>query len=314
MPDAVVAVDSKGLIRFINSKTEQLTGYLSAELVGERVEILVPASKRSSHKSNIDDFHTAPSAREMGDRRDLGLRKKDGVIVPVAISLSPLLDQNESIVITTIRDVSDRERRSKEDILLAEIGALVGAENDDKKLYKLLESTLPSLLKFDRIVITAKHPELDQIERLYVGGMHVSGNEAGTTIPTPAEYFSTALGIGSLQSSIPESALDGSNVSAARHAEAGLKSWLRVPLGDSIDPLGDLSLRSRDENAYDDEDLAMLNRVATVISPALENARLYAQIREEAHTRTVLAEIGKAVSSSTLVSEYFDTFADLAKK
>lgn len=77
MPDAVVAVDERGHIRFANSKAEKLTGYRSDELEGERVEILVPASRRNSHKQYIDGYHKAPSAREMGDRRDLGLRKKD---------------------------------------------------------------------------------------------------------------------------------------------------------------------------------------------------------------------------------------------
>jgi len=119
--------------------------------------------------------------------------------------------------------------------------------------------------------------------------------------------------VGSVQTDVPASAFDGSDVSAARHAAAGLKSWLRVPLGDVDNPMGDLSLRSRTPNAYDEDDLAMMGRVAALISPALENARLYAQIQEEARVRTVLAEIGKTVSSSTDVSEYFDKFADLAK-
>lgn len=236
------------------------------------------------------------------------------MIVPVAIRLSPLTDIAEHIVITTIRDVGDRERRSREDILLAELGALAGAENDTDSLYQLLESTLSTLIKFDRIVITAKHSELGELERLFVSGLEVPGNEIGTRIPIPKEFSSSAKALGSIQHVVSQEALDDPNSSAGRHAEAGLKSWLRVPLGDADNPYGDLSLRSTEANAYDDDDLGILSRVASRISSALENARLYKQVQEEAHIRTILAEISKAVSSSPDVSEFFDQFAELSKK
>jgi PAS domain S-box-containing protein len=314
MPDAVVAVDSRGVIRFVNTNAEKLCGYESSELVGERVEILVPASRRSSHKRNIDSYHSAPTAREMGDRRDLGLRKKDGTIVPVVISLSPLDGLDEQIVLSTIRDVSDRERRSKEEFLLAEIGTLVSAEHDIENVYHLLESTLPTLFKYDRIVISAIHADRDLIERLFVSGIESEGNDAGTYITAPIDRSTLFETAGFIQSSVPASAIDGTNSSAGRHAEAGLKSWLRVPLGDRDNPTGVLGLRSVDENAYDEDDLSLLERVAASISPAFENARLYAQVKQEVYERTMLAEIGKAVSSSTNVSEFFDEFAELSKQ
>ena len=111
MPDAVIAVDVRGLIRFINSRAENLTGYVSAELHGRNVDVLVPASRRGGHRRNVSDYQHAPEAREMGDRRGLGLRRKDGIIVPFAISLSPLVGSEDRIVITTVRDVSQTERR-----------------------------------------------------------------------------------------------------------------------------------------------------------------------------------------------------------
>ncbi|MCH7653644.1 MAG: PAS domain S-box protein [Chloroflexi bacterium] len=49
MPDAVIAVDSNGEIRFLNSPAEAMTGYACEELLGQRVDVLVPASKRNAH-------------------------------------------------------------------------------------------------------------------------------------------------------------------------------------------------------------------------------------------------------------------------
>ena len=41
-PNAMVMVDSEGLIALVNAKTEQVFGYPRAELLGRSVEMLVP--------------------------------------------------------------------------------------------------------------------------------------------------------------------------------------------------------------------------------------------------------------------------------
>jgi hypothetical protein len=62
-------------------------------------------------------------------------------------------------------------------------------------------------------------------------------------------------------------------------AAAGLQSWIQAPLGNPEDPAGYLSVRSTVQNAYTESDLTRLVRVAGLISPAFEIARLYAQSR-----------------------------------
>ena len=311
MPDAVVAVDNHGMIRFINSRAEKLTGYLSDELQGRNVDVLVPASRRGGHRRNVSDYHKAPEAREMGDRRGLGLRRKDGIIVPVVISLSPLVGSEDQIVITTVRDVSQIERRSKEDILLAEIEALVGMEQDIDRVYGVLDSLLPVMFEFDRMVITANTSNDDYVERKFVSGEDVSENGVGTLAAVPDIDRSPR---GEIQHETPNHIDDDSDPDAIAMSDAGLSSWLQVPLGDTENPFGHLSLRSFNENTYDEDDLKLLERVATRIAPAFENARLYAQVSKEIVERTTLADIGRTVSSSSNVAEFFDDFAVLVQK
>src|SRR5512132_2796047 len=48
-PDAVVGVDEEGEIRLVNSRTEAVFGYPRHELIGRRVEMLVPGASRPGY-------------------------------------------------------------------------------------------------------------------------------------------------------------------------------------------------------------------------------------------------------------------------
>jgi len=110
IPDAVVAVNQRGVIVQANSQTEAMFGYTRDELIGQRVEILVPERQRISHDQHRSDFHARPKIRRMGSGLDLRGRRRDGSEIPVEISLSPIGTGDQMIVLTAIRDISDRKR------------------------------------------------------------------------------------------------------------------------------------------------------------------------------------------------------------
>ncbi|MGE0866720.1 MAG: response regulator, partial [Vicinamibacterales bacterium] len=108
-PDAMVIVDRGGQIVLVNSQTEQLFGYSRAELLGQRVEILIPA-RFSGHAAQRHSFAATSSPRRMGAKRALFALRKDGTEIPVEISLSPLETATGPVVISAIRDVSEAKR------------------------------------------------------------------------------------------------------------------------------------------------------------------------------------------------------------
>lgn len=110
VPDAFVLVDSAGRIALVNSETERLFGYGRDELVGERVELLVPARFHSTHPQHRANYFADPQTRPMGTGLQLSGRRKDGSEFPVEISLSPLSIDDARLAIAAIRDVTSRKR------------------------------------------------------------------------------------------------------------------------------------------------------------------------------------------------------------
>ena len=107
-PDAIVVADAKGRIQLVNAQTEALFGYRRDELLGQPIELLVPEALRAGHVGKREHFTCCPSARPMGTGLDLSGRRKDGSLVPVEISLSPLRTTDGMLVSAAIRDITER--------------------------------------------------------------------------------------------------------------------------------------------------------------------------------------------------------------
>jgi protein-histidine pros-kinase len=109
-PDAMVIVNQQGDIVLINSQTEALFGYSREELLGQPVELLVPARFQASHPAHRHHYFAEPRVRPMGADLNLYGMHKDGHEFPVEISLSPLTTEEGVLVSSSIRDVTDRKR------------------------------------------------------------------------------------------------------------------------------------------------------------------------------------------------------------
>src|SRR6202008_4646232 len=113
-PDALVAVERDGTIAQINSQAEELFGYRREELLGQEIELLVPERYRRNHQGHREDFGHNPKIRRMGAGLDLYGRRKDGSEFPVEISLRPIGAGDRPLVLSAIRDISDRKRIEEE--------------------------------------------------------------------------------------------------------------------------------------------------------------------------------------------------------
>ena len=109
-PDGILLVDPEGVILRANSRALELFGSREEELVGEPVELLVPATLRALHRKHRKGYIENPHTRPMGIGMELSGIAKSGKPLPVEISLSPLDSSVGQAVIVVVRDLTERRR------------------------------------------------------------------------------------------------------------------------------------------------------------------------------------------------------------
>jgi PAS domain S-box-containing protein len=108
-PDAIVITDASGCIVLVNSQTDALFGYGREELIGQKVEILMPERFRGSHTVHREGYAAHPKFRAMGAGLELFARHKDGREFPVEVSLSPIATEEGMLTSAAIRDITERK-------------------------------------------------------------------------------------------------------------------------------------------------------------------------------------------------------------
>lgn len=138
---AMVMVDESGKIAFVNKSALTLFGYSEDQLLHQAVEMLVPDASARAHPVYLKSFMNDKTARRMGLGRDLFARHQDGRLIPVEITLTPVETDDETFVMSTIVDLTERvaakrslERRNEELISLnSEISQFAYSASHDLK-------------------------------------------------------------------------------------------------------------------------------------------------------------------------------------
>lgn len=117
-PDAILIVDRHGKIVLVNAQTERLFGFERDELLGQPVEMLIPARALPAHHGHRAAYFSRPTFRPMGAGLELYGRRRDGSEFPVEISLSPLETEEGLLVASAIRDITDRKRADEARVTL----------------------------------------------------------------------------------------------------------------------------------------------------------------------------------------------------
>jgi PAS domain S-box-containing protein len=176
-PDAMVIASRSGEIVLVNAQTERLFGYPREELLGRKVETLIPERFHTVHAPHRTAFFQQPRARAMGADLQLHGRRRDGSEFPVEISLSPIETEEGTLVSSAIRDITDRRRIER---ALQEKNAELERANHAKDRFLAsmsheLRTPLNGIIGFTEFLVDGKPGPLNDKQREYLGDVLQSG-------------------------------------------------------------------------------------------------------------------------------------------
>lgn len=278
--DAIISKSIDGIITSWNKGAQRLYGYEPHEIVGLPVSVLMPPGKKNDFPKIMHELQQGRKVEHYETQR----QTKDGRILDVSITVSPLRDKEGKIIGASkvARDITDRKRIEKRQQFLEKVGAILGASIDyETTLKNLGKLIVPEMADYCRIVVLDEQKQIKEISINYIDkkklplikNLYQSYKKDGTA----GVDTMVITGKSELIPEINTDTLQGSNdqtISIVK--QLNLQSYMGVPmkLGNRI--IGALTFSSTNkERIYTSEDVSVAEELARRAAWAIENAHLY---------------------------------------
>lgn|GEM_PF-1399977 len=221
----------------------------------------------------------------------------------IASQLAPIIQYSRLHAIA----INESARRTT----LAEIGRIFSSGYELDTDYEEFVPAVQKIIPFDRLVVSQLNVEEDGVVDEFVWG-----DASETALPNQRYVLSDTPAIKLVEEMSPliwnAEEMDGDKERFAvvsNPVKMGLLSALIAPIIWEGQIIGTLNFRSRQDRAYNQKQVEIVEQIATQIAGAIENTRLHKRTRLEALERTVLAEIGRTASSSLEAGEIYAELA-----
>ncbi|MAT70540.1 MAG: hypothetical protein CMJ58_13565 [Planctomycetaceae bacterium] len=136
--DAIVTIDQRGIVRSINPAGERMFGYAAEEIVGQKVNVLMPEPYASEHDGYMQRYLTTGDARIIGIGRESEGKRRDGTRFPIDLAVSEVDLGEERMFTGIVRDLTERkeaERQIKQAERLSTIGQMISTLAHESRNY-----------------------------------------------------------------------------------------------------------------------------------------------------------------------------------
>lgn len=109
VPDAMIVIDSGGIIESFSRAAERMFGYAAAEVLGLNVSMLMPTPYREEHDSYLERYRRTGERRIIGIGRLVVAQRKDGSTFPIELSVGEVKSEERRLFTGFIRDLTERQ-------------------------------------------------------------------------------------------------------------------------------------------------------------------------------------------------------------
>jgi two-component system sensor kinase FixL len=109
VPDAMVVIDTRGIMQSFSATAERLFGYSAAEAVGQNVSTLMPAPYQGQHDGYLTRYLTTGERRVIGIGRLVVGKRKDGTTFPMELSVGEMRSGDRRFFTGFVRDLTERQ-------------------------------------------------------------------------------------------------------------------------------------------------------------------------------------------------------------
>jgi two-component system, LuxR family, sensor kinase FixL len=113
VPDAMVVIDSRGVVQSFSRAAERLFGYRSMDICGQNVKMLMPSPYRDQHDGYLDRYLTTGERRIIGIGRVVVGRRKDGSTFPMELSVGEVNQDGRRLFTGFVRDLTERQQTDR---------------------------------------------------------------------------------------------------------------------------------------------------------------------------------------------------------
>ncbi|QCO15465.1 PAS domain S-box protein [Azospirillum brasilense] len=191
MVDAVVTIDSRGIIETFNPAAERMFGYAEAEVVGQSVNILLPEGFRVGHDRSMAEYRPNAGSRIIGNDREVLALRRDGSTFPINLAVSALRlggpdgeggpgdagGAVRRVFVGVIRDVTKR-RQQEAELLASKSQAEMANRAKSEFLANMsheLRTPLNAIIGFSEILDSEFFGALNERQKSCAKDIHDSG-------------------------------------------------------------------------------------------------------------------------------------------
>ncbi|HUF54632.1 MAG TPA: PAS domain S-box protein [Dehalococcoidia bacterium] len=287
--EGAATVDNSGRMTFANDSLCEMVGYHPRELIGQRVEILVPRGLRAQHGRDRAAYQAHPTTRQMAEASRIVAVSKSGREIPIEVSLTPIETDDGVLTLALISDISRRLQAEQDLRRLAE--RLTGLHHIDRAILqsrpisKTLVQALTEMVKLiqcDRAGVVALDDSGAHLELLAALGR-------GADVSGPSADYSAEHIVGSLAKLRRGRLLEFTDLRRLKptplldkFSALGLRSYVAVPLLVEDHLIGALTLWYRTPGKRPAEEMSIAREVAAQLAVAIRQDRLLREARRHA--------------------------------